>query len=428
MVRVSTHTARGCAAARGGDPIAAALDRLRGARDEIVQAVYAHLQEAVPDAPGVQDAVYQAGLMAAVAAVFDYLLQAVEHGPEWSAPVPSEAAAQARRAARAGVSAGTVLRRYVAGHRRLGELIAQELGGAGAPEHQPVLLYVRQTQERLLERLAALIEHEYEQERRRIERSPGQRRLELVRGLLAGQAPPRGALAQLGYELEGWHLGAIALGPAASDTLERLRPLGRLLVVSESEETAWGWIGSARKLVPADLVRLHGESAAASLAVGEPASGIDGWRRTHRQAQDALQVLLRKPQPCVRYADVALLAPWLAQPDRARGLVELYLSPLDVQRDKGVLLRLTLRVYLDSGRNASAAARTLGIDRRTLAHRLEKIECCLGHTLSVRLPELEVALRLHELLHGPDSPDDDPDDRPECTKGAQFAPRIGTLA
>ena len=45
-----------------------------------------------------------------------------------------------------------------------------------------------------------------------------------------------------------------------------------------------------------------------SVAVGEPRSGLDGWRLTHREAQAAQEVMLRKPQRLTRARDVILLA------------------------------------------------------------------------------------------------------------------------
>lgn len=62
------------------------------------------------------------------------------------------------------------------------------------------------------------------------------------------------------------------------------------------------------------------------------------------------------------------------------------------------MLRHTLRVYLEAARNVSAAARELYIDRRTLTHRLATIEMCVGYKLDNRKAELEVALRLYDLL------------------------------
>jgi hypothetical protein len=389
--------------ARSIEGIRAVVGRLRARRDEIAQAIYVHIQEAVPDTVGGRDPTYQAGVRAAVTAVLEYCLAAIEYGPAWSAPIPVEAAAQARRAARAGVSVGAVLRRYFVGHRRLGELVAEEAACLGPASDELVLHHIRSTQDALLEHLNAAIEHEYDQERERMACSPEQRRVELVCRLLDGETASRSQLAELGYRFDAWHVAVIATGARARAALENLKADRQLLPVPHSEETVWAWLGGRRRPTHADIGCIHSDrELGVSLAIGEPATGIEGWRQTHQQAQQALQVALVGLQTRTRYADIALLTPWLEDPDRGRALVELYLSPLENQKDAGVGSRQTLRAYLETDRNVSSAARRLGINRRTLTNRLNIIEVTLGYKLDVRKSELEVALRLHDLLKPPE--------------------------
>jgi sugar diacid utilization regulator len=136
-----------------------------------------------------------------------------------------------------------------------------------------------------------------------------------------------------------------------------------------------------------------------SLAFGETAEGLEGWRLTHWQAQSAWLVALRRPQRFTHYADVALLAPWL-QPDiHARWLVNTYLSPLDNQKVPGATLRTTLHHYFAAGRNASAAASGLRVSRRTMRNRMNLIELALGASVVERhQAELELALQLEQLI------------------------------
>lgn len=389
--------------ARSIESVRAVVGGLRAHRDEIAQAIYARIQEAVPDTAGGRDPTYDAGVRAAVTAVLDYCLAAIEYGPAWSAPIPVEATAQARGAARAGVSVGTVLRRYFVGYRRLGELAAEETARLSLASNEAVLHHIRSTQDALLEHLNAAVEHEYDQERERMVCSPEQRRVELVCRLLDGETASRSELADLGYRFDAWHVGLIATGSRARAALENLKADRQLLPVPHSEETVWAWLGGRRRLTQADMGCIHVDrEPGVSLAIGEPATGIEGWRQTHQQAQQALQVAVTGPQTRIRYADIALLTPWLEAPDRGRALVELYLSPLDNQKDGGAGARQTLRAYLETDRNVSSAARRLGINRRTLTNRLNNIEESLGYKLDVRKSELEVALRLHDALERPE--------------------------
>jgi hypothetical protein len=382
------------------ESVRAVVGHLRARHREIDQAIYNRIQEAVPDTVGGQDPSYQAGMQAAIDAVLSYSLDVIEHGPGWSGPIPAEAAAQARRSARAGVGLGTVLRRYVAGHGRLGEFVAEEAARIGLVSDAPELQHINRTHDALLGYFAAAIEHEHDQERQQVMQSPEQRRVELVRGLLDDKNGARADFVDLGYQIDAWHVGVIAVGTSARAVLESLKADRQLMSVPRGEETLWAWLGGQRRLTDAETERLglENEAAGVSLAIGEPARGINGWRRTHREAQQALDVAQLARQTRARYRDVALLVPWVEDPERGRALVELYLSPLDSQKDGGVTLRQTLRVYLDAERNASSAARTLGVDRRTLTHRLAAIETCVGYRLDSRKADLEVALRLYDLL------------------------------
>jgi hypothetical protein len=382
------------------DDIRLVVNRLRVRHAEIARAIYDCIREVVPDSIGEQDPSYQAGMQAAIDAVLNYGLDVIEHGPGSSTPIPAEAAAQARRSARAGVGLGTVLRRYVAGHGQLGEFVAEETARIGLASDTPELRHINRTHDALLGHFTAAIEREHNQERQRIVRTPEQRRLELVCRLLDGETVARVDLADLSYQMDAWHVGVVAVGVHAREALETLRADGQLLSVPRDEETLWAWLGAQRRRTHVEMgcFELKSEIEGLSLAVGEPARGISGWRQTHRQARQALQVAQIARPTFARYADVALLVPWIEDPERGRDLVELYLSPLESQKDGGATLRQTLRVYCETERNASSAARKLGIDRRTLTHRLATIETCVGYKLDDRKAALEVALQLHDLL------------------------------
>jgi hypothetical protein len=240
--------------------------------------------------------------------------------------------------------------------------------------------------------------------------------IERVQRLLSG-AP--GDLLDLGYELDGWHVGAIATGAGAARQLQRLADAldCRLLYVPCGDQMAWAWFGGRGATPAGDLeLALTGERLGVSssrpprpddpialdvtLALGEPAWAPEGWRLTHRQAQAAMRVALRDPQPLTRYADVALLASVLRDDLLADSMLDIYLAPLGDRHGPGVALRETLRAYYAADRNASSAASALGVTRHTVENRLRTVEEKLGHTLRSRQAELEVALRLEALAQG----------------------------
>jgi hypothetical protein len=302
--------------------------------------------------------------------------------------------AQARLAARNGVSLTTVLRRCTAGHALLVDFLIEE-AGALKPSSLRSLLGA---QAALLDRLLTVVgeEHTRESKGRHLS-STEQRATDHVERLLAGESLDT---SQLAYDFEGHHLGLIAEGPAAAEEIRALAaPLDcRLLLVTHSDGVVWAWLGSRRSIEPWELKEHVGAmSAEASLAFGEPAWGLSGWRTTHRQAKAALPIALRSPKRPIRYADVALLASVFQDDLLATSLRELYLSPLQRERDGGELARKTLRAYFATERNVSSSAALLGVSRGTVTNRLHLIEGRLGRPLDSCAAELKTALQLLDL-------------------------------
>jgi PucR-like helix-turn-helix protein/diguanylate cyclase with GGDEF domain len=385
------------------DVRAGVVERLRARRSEIEGAIFAHVGDADRFGPaGGDDPEYVAGLHASVAAALEYILAGIEHGEEWPGPIPSVAVEQAQRAARHGVGLDTVLRRYVAGQRLMSEFIMAEADGLPMRELHRVLAL----QGMLVERLIAGVSSEYECEDRRVGASLEQRRSERVRRLLASEPVD---MAELDYDFDAWHLGVIATGGRAQLAVRGLQTALRRqsLSVSHGRQTVWAWLGGKHRLEAAEIERVvTGKGlSGVSLTVGEPAEGMRGWRVTHRQAQEALLVALRRPQSVTRFADVALLVPWLEDPARARSMVEIYLSPLDSLGDDGHALRETLRAYFAAGHSIEATAAELVRDRGTVRRRLRRIEQVLGCPVDTRQAELVVAMRLEELDSSAGHPD-----------------------
>jgi hypothetical protein len=373
---------------RGGLVVA-----LRARQSELEQAIASGVR-AVSEPEESEDAEYEAGSRAAISAAVEHCLAGIEYGEGWSGPIPSAAATHARRAARYGVSLDAVLRRYASGDRLLADFVMDEADRFPSQALRQVL----RMQGVVLDRLMATIAAEYADELDRAGRSLGQRRAELVRRLLAGASCAPG---ELDYELGAWHVGVIASGLEAAQTIESIaKGLGcSHLLVPGRDGSAWAWLGGRREPAIADIVRAFSnrDTTEVALAVGEPAKGLGGWRMTHRQAQRALWVALRRPGELTRYADVLLVIPALRDEVLARSLWDVYLRPLAGRRDGGAISRETLRTYFASGRNAATTASVLNVNRHTVERRLHKIEASLGRSLHSCQAELEVALRLEAL-------------------------------
>ncbi|HWM64718.1 MAG TPA: helix-turn-helix domain-containing protein [Solirubrobacterales bacterium] len=371
--------------------------RLSARLPEIERAIGARV-DSVADPAEVGDPAYTEGLRSAIAAALDYAIAGIEADDPEPGPVPAELFAQARAAARARVPLDTVLRRYLAGHALIADFAMREADAAESVSASEVQRALR-TLAALVDRLIAAVSEQYRREAEQRPRTPGRRRAELVRRLLAGE---QADAAELAYDLEGWHLALVAAGPEVESRLRELaRALDRRpLVVRQECGVVWAWLGSVRP-APAENV-LEALTAAmppgAVAAIGEPAAKLTGWSLTHRQALAALPVARRGPEPVVRYADVALLAAALRDDLLTASVRRLYLEPLERERDGGTILRETLRAYFATERNVSSAAMALGVNRNTVTARLRTVEQRLARPFGACSAELEVALRLAELV------------------------------
>jgi len=397
---------------RGGslDEVRAGVaERLRARRPEIEETIFARVREVEFGRVGAGEAEYLAGLRAAVAVAVEFGVTAIERGEgeESADPIPSVTVEQARRAARIGVSLDTVLRRYIAGHALLADFIMEEADRSGLSGNEAVLRHeLRMTQTPLLERLTASIVEEYNLELEQVERSPEQRRAELVRKLLADEQLDADSPAKLDYDFDAWHIGVIATGGSVVEYIWGVQAaLGcERLAILHDERTTWVWFGRQRKPTAADFKRLSVKRpTGVSLAMGEPRRGVEGWRLTHQEAQAALLVARHKPPGLTRCSDVLLEAALLQQEALATSLVETFLSPLDGLGYRGQTARDTLYAYFEAKRNVSSTAHRLGVVRNTVESRLREIEERLGRPLHTCSAQLEVALRLEALGNATDT-------------------------
>jgi hypothetical protein len=367
--------------------------RLEARSTEIEEAIFARVW-ALSDPMEIDDPEYRNGLRRTVAETIRYALMTIEKGQDWEAPIPAAAAAQARLAARSGVRLDTVLRRYAAGDRLLGEFIMDETRRFPSE----VLRKVLRVQGPQVDRLMAAVAAEYMDEAEQIRRSPAQRLGERVQRLLAGEQPDD--IEPLEYELDAWHLGLVIAGSRAEAAAHTLASgLRRAPLVVGRGNVAWAWLGGRRPLAVSEVERQldSGLLGEVSVAVGEPRRGLDGWRLTHREAQAARLVMLRRPRRFVRASEVTLLAAVLGDESLAKSLRATYLAPLDELGDSGRVLRDTVRAYFAAGLNAAAAAAALKVDRHTVQRRLRKVEEALDCLLHECHAEIEVALSLEEL-------------------------------
>ena len=235
---------------------------------------------------------------------------------------------------------------------------------------------------------------------RSVERPPERvQPLEAVRRVLAGDQPDE----LLGYRLDAFHVGCVAWGRRAG---ESLRLLGwelstEIVAVAVDADTAWGWVAvteSSLRRVRRGL-RTY-TPLAGGVAIGSVEAGVEGFRESHRQALAAAGVARISGAAITFYDDVALEALALRDLAAARRFVHHELGSLEGDDVRARELRETLRAYFAAGQHASSAAAILGVHERTVGNRIRAAEERLGRPPRGAPAELELALRLRELLVG----------------------------
>jgi DNA-binding PucR family transcriptional regulator len=215
----------------------------------------------------------------------------------------------------------------------------------------------------------------------------------------------------LGYRLRATHLGVVAWLSGDGDTAKcmaelerlvtaaarRLKASGRPLFVPRDEALAWIWLSLAQD------ARINRESLEAAfhdrvrsvrVAVGEPAAGLDGFRRTHRQALQTQNLALIATPGCriTAFAEVGALALICSDRDTARSWVLATLNDLAIDDEPHARLRETLQLYLTTGSYTVTAERML-LHKNTVQYRVGKAEHALGAPIGERRADVELALR-----------------------------------
>jgi hypothetical protein len=369
--------------------------------DELVDTMLSRMRDEAPGFDLYARPELAEGLRASCYGNVRVALQSLGGDREPPRNAPVEAMDEARATARADVGLEPLLHTYRIGHAVVLErffTLLEELDLASTQRHSATLIGSKYLFA-YVDRVVGEISEEYAIERQRVLRSSIQRRVQLVRDVLAGASIDS---PELGYRLEQEHLAVVAVGSTADASLRDLaRRLERtLLTVAMTDDTVWAWLGSPRRSDRNDwqgLVWTRGHDTT-RYAVGEPSRGIAGFRESHEQALAASRVSAHLAQRVTRYDDVALEAAMLSDVRAARRFVERELGPLTGRDPKATVLRDTLGAYLDWGLNAAAAAPALHVSDRTVAYRIRGIEELLGRSVLGRSSELAAAIRLHRVL------------------------------
>jgi DNA-binding PucR family transcriptional regulator len=322
---------------------------------------------------------------------------------------PAAAVDYARRLAQRGVPISALLRTYRLGQAAFQQAVLAELARvevdsaavAAAAEELSTVAFA------YVDRISEEVVAAYQQEHDDWVRTRMAARSARITALLGDPAADLAEVERtLNYPLAQAHLAIIAWSTSRGSAVDRLarveravgtisqdlEAVGAPLTVVCDDSTVWAWIPRAAVscltvVAPTEDVRV---------AVGEPAAGADGFRRSHRQARQAQVVAITADADAQRqvtaWADVGALALMCGDREALADWVQETLGGLAGQNESMTRLRETLATFLATGGSFTSAAQLLHMHKNTVQYRVRKAEEALGRPLSESRRDVELAL------------------------------------
>ncbi|MEV4125775.1 helix-turn-helix domain-containing protein [Nocardia sp. NPDC049707] len=265
---------------------------------------------------------------------------------------------------------------------------------------------------RHIDQLSEAVVTEYEREMNRRASVGAARRLALLRAVLAGDKVDVDAGSRtLDYPLHGHHIAVVfslAEDTSALDPLALLESEARALAARAHALAVTTAPAGRRRLhawlaVPTDRALTGPLSDGVEAGYGSAGVGVAGFRRSHAEAFQALEVLQASSptapnERIVAYADVRLVALVAAEKARARLFLASVLGGLAGSDPRSRELRTTLYAFLARNRSHTATARDLHLHKNTVVKRVARAYELVGDDAAKREIDLHVALTVLEIL------------------------------
>lgn len=393
-------------------PIAAELMTRVG---DLSEALTVRILDEEPELGG--DAALVASLRASVLDNVSTVLRVFEVRPDpRTVRAPAAAVDYARRLAQHGVPISALLRTYRLGQAAFQQAVLTEIAraevdsatvAAAADELSGVAFaYV----DRISEEVVAA----YQQEHDDWMRNRMAARSARVTALLGDTAADLAEVEKtLNYRLAQAHVALVAWTTTGASTVDRLARVERAiadisqrlesarapLTVVRDESTVWAWLPLSN--VMAVTVGAPKDDGV-RVAVGDPAAGVAGFRRTHRQARQAQLVAMTADSAVQRqvtaWSDVGAVALMCTDREALAGWVQDTLGDLAAQDESMTRLRETVSTFLTTGGSFTSSAQLLHLHKNTVQYRVRKAEEARGRPLSERRRDVELALHACEWL------------------------------
>lgn len=379
--------------------------------DVIASGMFAYIAEQIPEAA--DDSEIAGVTKASCTANVEAMISMVRHDiPVSATEAPVAALEHARRMAASGRSVDSTLRFYRLGHAYFWSLWSSALTEAIA-DRDRLTVALRETAAfsfAYIDTVSARVGAEHVAERERRQRRAAIVRADVVRAVLAGEAvDQRAAERALGHVLSGPQLAFVCWSTGDPVELERVAlavasavGTSRPLLVPDGPHVLGGWVVPDGAVEVARLVEAaRAASAEVHVAVGQPGTGLAGFRDGRLQADRARRVAglaERRAPSLTAYADVALVDLLSRDLHAARAFVAAELGGLAGSDSTAERAReATLAVVRPQG-GLAAAARELDIHRNTVLQRVRRGEQLRDRPVTERAAELHAALLLTAAL------------------------------
>jgi hypothetical protein len=334
---------------------------------------------------------------------------------------PAAAVEYARRLAQREVSVNALVRAYRLGHQAVLKIALEEIRASALDPELSLSVYdlIAANSFDYIDRISQLVVAIYQDERDRWLGNRNTMRVLRVRDLLiGGDVDVDAMIGAIRYPLRRTHIALVVWCPEA-DSSDELATMERFvhklaesigahespLFISIDRVTGWAWIPLPSSAAPEALaaIRAFAETTtdAPWIAAGHPLPGIDGFRRSHQQAQDARTVAIAAGGKVPRF--IAASDPGLAVAalvgnnlEAASTWVAEVLGPLSSATENDERLRETLRVFLRTGSSNKAAAEELHLHINSVKYRVHRAVERRGRSISDDRLDVEVALILCE--------------------------------
>jgi DNA-binding PucR family transcriptional regulator len=397
--------------------VAETAERLHSRLAELASVMHSFLDAQIPELRG--DERVTELLPPSVEANIDTVLRALRYGIDVERIEPPTTAFEyARRLAQHGVPVNALVRAYRLGQKLMNELVFAEVRLIDTSEQMrySVVEAMSATIFEYIDWISQQVVDVYEDERERWLENQNSLRALRVREVLASSitVDVDAASTSIRYPLRWHHLALVMWYPDATadgDELGRLQRLlreageaasagGAPLFVAADRSCGWGWLPFRGAVDQAgEKVREFACARAdsPSVAIGTMASGVDGFRQSHREAKNARSVALiaKRPEPTVIAATdpgLAIMARLGGDVTGTREWVAAVLGDLAADNDNDERLRDTLRVFLACGSSYKVAAEELSLHFNSVKYRVGRAVARRGREISGDRLDVELAL------------------------------------